>query len=58
MEPSQPPEVTMDKLAAVLGVVIASVLSGPALAQQIYRSVDEHGNVVFSDQPPPPGQKA
>ena len=48
----------MGKLVAVLGVVIAWVVSGPALAQQIYRSVDESGNVVFSDQPPAPGQSA
>lgn len=47
----------MGKLVAVLGFLVAYSVSGSALAQQIYRSVDEHGNVVFSDQPPPPGQQ-
>ncbi|HBO12061.1 MAG TPA: DUF4124 domain-containing protein, partial [Halieaceae bacterium] len=47
----------MGKLVAVSGVVFACIVSGAALAQQIYRSVDEHGNVVFSDQPPAPGQE-
>ncbi|MEQ8262360.1 DUF4124 domain-containing protein [Pseudohaliea sp.] len=46
----------MSKLVAVLGFLVAYAVSGSALAQQIYRSVDEHGNVVFSDQPPAPGQ--
>jgi hypothetical protein len=57
MGKSQPLEVTMGKLVAVSGVVFACVVSGSALAQQIYRSVDESGNVVFSDQPPAPGQE-
>ncbi|MHA7816538.1 MAG: DUF4124 domain-containing protein [Pseudohaliea sp.] len=57
MNTRQPPEVTMGKLVAVLGLVIACVVSGSALAQKIYRTVDEHGNVVFSDQPPAPGQE-
>ena len=47
----------MDKLVAILGLVIACVVSGSVLAQKIYRTVDEHGNVVFSDQPPAPGQE-
>ncbi len=47
----------MGKLVAVLAFVFACVVPGSALAQQIYRSVDEHGNVVFSDQPPAPGQE-
>jgi hypothetical protein len=54
---SQPLEVTMGKLVATLGFIVACVVSGSALAQQIYRSVDENGNVVFSDQPPAPGQE-
>jgi hypothetical protein len=47
----------MHKLVAVLGFLLACAVSGSALAQQIYRSLDENGNVVFSDQPPPPGQE-
>ncbi|KGE03893.1 DUF4124 domain-containing protein [Pseudohaliea rubra] len=58
MNTRQPPEVTMHKLVAVLGFLLAYLVSGSALAQQIYRSVDENGNVVFSDQPPAPGQDA
>jgi hypothetical protein len=57
MGTGQSPEMTMSKLVAVLGFVIACIVSGPALAQKIYRSVDESGNVVFSDQPPAPGQE-
>ena len=48
----------MHKLVAVLGFLLAYLVSGSAAAQPIYRSVDESGNVVFSDQPPPPGQEA
>lgn len=40
------------KAVAALGV---AALVGTPLLAQIYRSVDEQGNVVFSDQPPPPG---
>lgn len=47
----------MGKLVTVLGFLVAHAVCGSALAQPIYRSVDENGNVVFSDQPPPPGQK-
>ena len=37
--------------AAVLGFVVAICLSAPA-ASQIYKTVDEQGNVVFTDIPP------
>lgn len=47
----------MGRLVTVLGVLVAHAVCGAALAQQIYRSLDENGNVVFSDQPPPPGQE-
>ena len=33
-------------------VLLFSVLSAPALAD-VYKYVDENGNVVFSDEPPP-----
>lgn len=43
-------------------LISASLLAAPAAGEQsssrIYRSVDEDGNVVFSDQPPRPGQQA
>lgn len=49
----------MDKLLAAALVVCAASLPGTAIADtQIYRSVDEQGNAVFSDQPPPPGTTA
>ena len=48
----------MGKHPVATGLLVALLVSGPALAQQIYRSVDENGNVVFSDQPPLPGQTA
>ena len=34
---------------------ILGLASSLALAEQTYRWVDENGNMVFSDQPPPPG---
>ena len=34
---------------------ILALASSPALAEQTYRWIDENGNMVFSDQPPPPG---
>lgn len=36
----------------MLFVVLSAVALGAA-AQQVYRSVDEHGNVTFSSTPPP-----
>ena len=48
----------MGKHPIATGIVLALLVSVPALAQKIYRTVDENGNVVFSDQPPPQGQAA
>ncbi len=35
-------------------VLLAMLLAGGAAASEIYKSYDENGNVVFSDQPPSP----
>lgn len=43
-------------VAALLLVVLVAVAAG-ASAQTLYRYVDEHGRVVYSDQPPPPNAK-
>ncbi len=42
----------------VAGALWALALAAPAVtdAAEIYRTVDEHGNVVFTDVPPRPGQ--
>jgi len=42
-------------IAVCLAIILP--LGGSALAQQIYRTVDEDGNVVFSDVPPSPSQQ-
>lgn len=43
-------------VAASFGAMLLAAL-GPAMATaEIYRTVDEHGNVVFTDIPPPSGQ--
>ena len=38
-------------------MTIALLLPAGALFAQVYKSVDENGNVVYSDQPPAPGAK-
>ena len=42
---------------AILGAALAllAALSGPIMGQQIYRTTDAQGNVVFTDTPPPGG---
>jgi hypothetical protein len=43
-----------------MGALLLAVAAGPspaAAAGKIYRTVDEDGNVVFTDVPPPPGQR-
>jgi hypothetical protein len=42
-------------IAVCLAVILP--LGGSALAQQIYRTVDEDGNVVFTDVPPAPSEQ-
>lgn len=44
------------KTPAILSVLVAILLSAPALAE-VYQYVDANGKTVFSDQPPP-GSKA
>ena len=43
-----------------IAVCLATILpfGGSALAQQIYKTVDRDGNVVFTDVPPAPSQQA
>lgn len=42
-------------LAATFALLLlAAALAAPAAAQ-VYKTVDEHGNVVYTDQPPTPG---
>lgn len=36
-------------------LILACVLMTQSLVAQVYKSVDENGNVVYSDQPPEPG---
>jgi len=45
-------------VAVVVLVLISLTATGAAMAQQVYRFVDESGRVVFSDQPPPSGVDA
>lgn len=40
-----------------IGICLLSALSGAALAAQLYRWVDEKGNVEWRDTPPPPTAK-
>lgn len=40
------------RLVAAAGLAFALVASAPASAATIYKSVDEHGNVTFSQTPP------
>lgn len=42
---------------AAIGICVLSVLSGVALAAQLYRWVDEKGNVEWRDTPPPASAK-
>ncbi|MFU8815976.1 MAG: DUF4124 domain-containing protein [Pseudomonadales bacterium] len=44
------------RLAGTCAVLLLLAGAQTAAATQIYRSVDEAGNVVFSDVPPPPGR--
>jgi glutaredoxin len=44
------------KLSAIL-LAAAAVVSGTAFAAQLYRWVDEKGNVEYRDTPPPPSAK-
>jgi hypothetical protein len=37
---------------------VALGMAAPALAQKLYKHVDENGNVLFSDRPPQAGHKA
>jgi len=46
----------MRRCALLLGIVLALPI-GPACAQQLYRWVDQSGQVHVSDQPPPPTAK-
>ncbi len=43
----------MDYAAKMRGllIIILIVLAAPVVAVEVYKSVDEHGNTVFSDQP-------
>jgi hypothetical protein len=40
-----------------IGICLLTTLSGAALAAQLYRWVDEKGNVEWRDTPPPPNAK-
>lgn len=46
------------RCALLLSAALAFVPVGAFAATTVYRSVDAQGNVVFSDQPPAPGQQA
>lgn len=46
------------RLGAILVGVVFTLPLGAAHAQQLYRWVDQHGEVHVSDQPPPPGAKS
>src|SRR5690242_12321683 len=46
----------MKRTAIGIGLVLAA-LSGTVLAAQLYRWVDEKGNVEWRDTPPPPSVK-
>jgi hypothetical protein len=37
---------------ALLTLLMLALLATPTVAQEIFRTTDEHGNVVFTDQPP------
>jgi hypothetical protein len=41
-----------DMIRATFLMLLLSLLAGVAAAQEIFRTTDEHGNVVFTDQPP------
>ncbi len=41
--------------AAILGLVV--LLAGSGASAQVYRVVDENGNVTFTDKPPPNAEK-
>lgn len=43
---------------ALLGIVAASLVSGPGHAQQLWKYIDKDGKVIYSDKPPKPGEKA
>ena len=49
-------EVCMKSLGVLL--VLSSLVCSPALAGELYRWVDAHGRVTYSDQPPPPDARA
>jgi hypothetical protein len=47
-----PQQVRWRRRTAAVVLLATCVAAGPVMADRIYRSVDAHGNVVFSDQPP------
>lgn len=42
-------------LIFILGVAVAGMAAFEPLAAQVYKVVDENGNVTYTDQPPPDG---
>ncbi len=42
-------------LITATGLGLAALLASGMLAAQVYKVVDEHGNVTYTDQPPPDG---
>ena len=42
---------------AAIGICMLAAFAGAALAAQLYRWVDEKGNVEWRDTPPPPAAK-
>lgn len=48
---------TKDLIAALILSLILALLALPAAAQNIYKSVDEDGNVIYTDEPPSPDAK-
>lgn len=44
-------------IAVFLFSLIYVCLATPAASAEIYKWIDQNGNVVFSDTPPPPGMK-
>lgn len=42
-------------LITVTGLGLAAILASGMLAAQVYKVVDEHGNVTYTDQPPADG---
>lgn len=45
---------TQDLMYALIASLILALSALPAAAQNIYKSVDEDGNVVYTDEPPSP----